>query len=225
MKNKYYFNYDDYGLNEFTNSSIKVSLNYLSKLSSSLIFRTAVSHMRNDKNKCFAKNLSKCDNNLHFDFAEFYILSGKSSKELNCELLRQFKSFKDLNGLPDRIDFHQNMHKNFKLMRVINNSKDISSITLRPIVQFPISNNLMFSLTKYIFTFIYQSLCKLLFSNLNFGNELIVTNIHKATKKKVKRLLVFNKILGYDLLIPMHPHIYIEMEYLFVNLLNEQNEI
>ena len=225
MKYKYYFNYDDYGQNAYTNSSIKDSLSYLGNFSSTLTFRAAVSHMRNDKNKCFAKSLAKCDNNLHFDFAEFYIISGKSREELSCELLRQFKSFKDLNGLPDRIDFHQNMHKNFKLLRVINNSKDICSITLRPIVQFPMSDNWMFSLTKYMFTFIYQSLGKMLFSNLNFGNELIVTNIHKATKQKIKILMVFNKIFGYDLLIPMHPHIYIEKEYMFINLLNENNEI
>jgi predicted glycoside hydrolase/deacetylase ChbG (UPF0249 family) len=178
--------------------------------------------MPNINSKQYSANLIDCDNNLHFDFAEFYILEGKSEEELGIELLRQFDSFCESKaGLPDRIDFHQNMHKRFKLIRSFNALNVIASVKIRPIVQFPLHENWLFSLLKFTSTYLYQKILRIMFRKLEFGNELVVTNIHKATERKVRILKFFTRVFGYKLLIPMHPHIYGDSEYVFMNLLTK----
>lgn len=226
MYYRYYFNYDDYGYDEYTNRAIEDSIIRLNKVFESSNYEVAVSHMPNKDSKQYSANLLNCDNNLHFDFAEFYLLKGKSKEECGIELSRQFNSFyESKKGLPDRIDFHQNMHKKYKLMRSLNDLNIMKSIKIRPLVQFPLHENWVFSFLKFISTYLYQKVLLIIFRNVEFGNELVVTNIHKATERKVRILKLFIRVFGYKILIPLHPHIYDDSEFTFITLLTKQDEI
>ena len=226
MSFSYYFNYDDYGYDEYTSRTIEASIANLNKVFLSSSYEVAVSHMRNIKSSKYSNNIDGCDNNLHFDFAEFYLIGGKSNEELKAELARQFNSFyAEKRCLPNRIDFHQNMHKKFKLMKAINSSAALTEVVVRPIVQFPLHDNWVYSITKFIFTYLYQTIGQLIFRKIRFGDELVVTNVHMATKKKLRVLRRFTRIFKYKLLIPMHPHIYGNSEYVFMDLLTKYDEI
>jgi len=194
-------NFDDYGYSNTVNSEI---LKFAPLIEGSAI--SVMSNLTNQKqiNELLARFNGQI--NIHIDLVEGPFLTELKGtvESLSLEIVAQLDKLIDLGIDPAFIDFHQNSHKNLKvIMALMMISDRIGAYPVRPLVQSSLMRSGMVINVK---NKLARTLQVVVNSKINFLSGEVATGLDQCSERNWGKVI---GLLNQDgLIFPCHPHIY-----------------